>query len=103
MSTIIDCTSCRRKLAVGAELLGKPIRCPSCGLVFEAPAAPAPAPVKPIARVTPATPSPKVNPTPFADAPFAASELFATNDPATEDKPAIAADIPYTCTAACYL
>src|SRR5438445_13374007 len=36
---IIDCPSCSRKLRVPDSLLGKQVRCPTCGHQFEAAAA----------------------------------------------------------------
>jgi predicted Zn finger-like uncharacterized protein len=34
MPTMINCPSCERKLRVPEELLGKKVRCPSCGTMF---------------------------------------------------------------------
>lgn len=36
MSTIVNCPSCQRKLKVPEELLGKKVKCPGCGGMFEA-------------------------------------------------------------------
>ena len=36
MSTVIDCPSCRRKLRVPEEFLGKSVRCPTCSETFDA-------------------------------------------------------------------
>jgi predicted Zn finger-like uncharacterized protein len=48
MSEITSCPQCQRKLRVPDELLGQPVKCPSCENVFtasaEAPAAPPPVP-----------------------------------------------------------
>src|SRR6266436_5831080 len=39
-----DCPSCNRKLRVPDELLGKKVKCPTCGTVFQADESAAPAP-----------------------------------------------------------
>src|SRR5438094_504099 len=36
MTIIADCPSCNRKLRVPEELLGKEVRCPTCGTTFTA-------------------------------------------------------------------
>jgi hypothetical protein len=55
---IISCPSCPQKLRVPEDLFGKPVKCPKCGVTFEA-AAPAPdegAPVPGRASAPPAAP-----------------------------------------------
>ncbi|MCI0464039.1 MAG: zinc-ribbon domain-containing protein [Gemmataceae bacterium] len=39
MPEVIDCPSCRRKLRLPEELLGRFVQCPTCGQTFAAPAA----------------------------------------------------------------
>ena len=34
---IISCPSCPQKLRVPEELLGRPVKCPKCGIIFDAP------------------------------------------------------------------
>jgi len=36
MASTIDCPSCNRKLRVPDELVGRPVRCPTCGTTFTA-------------------------------------------------------------------
>jgi hypothetical protein len=61
MSTVVDCPSCRRKLRVPGEFLGKSVRCPSCGDTFEAAETmPGPAPAASGPSSTPTGPSPLV-------------------------------------------
>jgi predicted Zn finger-like uncharacterized protein len=71
MSTVIDCPSCRRKLRVPEEFVGKAVRCPTCGETFDAaapaaspppPAAPEPAPAPP--------PAPAAEPSPILTVPI---------------------------------
>ncbi len=40
MATIVDCPSCNRKLRVPDDLLGKKVKCPTCGGTFDAVAGP---------------------------------------------------------------
>jgi predicted Zn finger-like uncharacterized protein len=50
MSTNVDCPTCSRRLRVTDELLGKSVKCPSCGGVFTADVEgtpPSPAPPRP--------------------------------------------------------
>src|SRR5207249_3609680 len=47
MASIIDCPSCSRKLRVPDELLGQTVKCPTCQMVFDATAGPAPLPSPP--------------------------------------------------------
>src|SRR5437870_2690901 len=35
MPIILDCQSCARKLRIPDELMGQPVKCPTCGHVFE--------------------------------------------------------------------
>lgn len=44
MPTVINCPSCERKLRVPEELLGKKVKCPSCGTLFKGTAADGPPP-----------------------------------------------------------
>ena len=44
MSTVVDCPSCRRKLRVPREFLGKSVRCPTCSETFDAAEPPPDAP-----------------------------------------------------------
>jgi predicted Zn finger-like uncharacterized protein len=44
---ILDCPSCSRKLRVPEDLLGKPVKCPTCGHVFEPATPPTPSPGPP--------------------------------------------------------
>ena len=53
---IIDCPSCSRKLRVPDDLLGKQVKCPTCGHTFQASAAAESAPSA--TGATPATPLP---------------------------------------------
>src|SRR5437660_9135178 len=39
MPEIIDCPQCERKLRVPDDLLGRAVKCPTCGVTFTAPAA----------------------------------------------------------------
>jgi predicted Zn finger-like uncharacterized protein len=61
MPTLITCPSCSRQLRVPDELLGRRVKCPSCGETFTAatdePAPPAPAPPPPV----PPPPAPPIN------------------------------------------
>lgn len=47
MSEVVSCPECQRRLAVPAELLGRSVRCPSCGATFPAQPASSAAPVSP--------------------------------------------------------
>jgi predicted Zn finger-like uncharacterized protein len=51
MPEIISCSECHRQLRVPDDMIGKKVKCPSCGLTFvastEAPSAPKPAPRSP--------------------------------------------------------
>jgi predicted Zn finger-like uncharacterized protein len=44
MPTVIHCPSCERKLRVPEQLLGKKVKCPSCGTLFKGTAADGPPP-----------------------------------------------------------
>jgi hypothetical protein len=45
---IVDCRQCGRTLRVPEDMLGRPVKCPVCGLTFSVPAgAPEPSPVSP--------------------------------------------------------
>jgi predicted Zn finger-like uncharacterized protein len=44
MSTILDCPSCTRKLRVSDDLLGRRVKCPTCGGTFDSAPTSAPAP-----------------------------------------------------------
>ncbi|TMQ32067.1 MAG: hypothetical protein E6K70_20560 [Planctomycetota bacterium] len=77
---IIDCPSCSRKLRVPDSLLGKQVRCPTCGHQFEAAAAagasapeaeaqPAPPPLDAPLNLELEAPSPASDPTREAPAP----------------------------------
>lgn len=68
MSTLIDCPSCRRKLRVPNDFLGKNVRCPTCGETFRAPEAASPAAAPPAAP-EPAAPSPAA-PSPLLTVPL---------------------------------
>jgi predicted Zn finger-like uncharacterized protein len=47
MSDVVNCPQCERKLRVPEELLGKKVKCPTCGNTFTAEAGPAGAPPSP--------------------------------------------------------
>jgi predicted Zn finger-like uncharacterized protein len=46
MPTTVDCPSCNRKLRIPDELLGKKVKCPTCGNAFTASAAPSADPME---------------------------------------------------------
>src|SRR5262245_38761475 len=53
-----DCPSCNRKLRVPDELLGKKVKCPTCGTVFPADESSTPEPAAPAAAEEPLAPAP---------------------------------------------
>lgn len=55
---LLTCAQCQRPLRVPAELLGRPVKCPACGLTFTVPPENSPAPPSPeFPTVAPAHPS----------------------------------------------
>jgi hypothetical protein len=61
MAALVDCPSCGRKLRVPDELLGKNVKCPTCGSLFTGAAA-APAPPPQAAATVPVSASVSVTP-----------------------------------------
>jgi predicted Zn finger-like uncharacterized protein len=53
-----DCPSCNRKLRVPDELLGKKVKCPTCGTVFQADESTTPAPAGPAEAEEPVASAP---------------------------------------------
>jgi len=70
MPEIINCPKCERKLRVPDNLLGQPVKCPSCGITFtggpadEAPPEAAPRPMTPPAMPLPPLSEPQAAPEP---------------------------------------
>ena len=61
---ILNCPQCQRQLRVTEDLLGRPVKCPACGLTFSVPAGSTEAQVLTPAPVTPAGPPPPPRPEP---------------------------------------
>jgi predicted Zn finger-like uncharacterized protein len=62
MPEIINCPQCERKLRVPDNLLGQPVKCPTCGTTFTAAAAPVEAPPSPAPAPPPPPPPPQEQP-----------------------------------------
>jgi hypothetical protein len=56
MPTTVDCPACQRKLRLPEELAGKPVKCPTCGEVFQGDSAPPPLPAAATATAPPPVP-----------------------------------------------
>src|SRR5205807_2768052 len=69
---ITDCPSCSRKLRVPDDLLGKQVKCPTCGHTFQANAAAESAPAS--AELTPVSPPSEAHPRLELDAPGEAAQ-----------------------------
>ncbi len=71
MQSIISCPDCSRKLRVPDDLLGKEVKCPTCGITFTAPAGEGGAPAPPPPKEEEAPPRPssrgRAEPPPEAD------------------------------------
>jgi predicted Zn finger-like uncharacterized protein len=59
MPITVDCPSCNRKLRVPDDLLGKNVKCPTCGTTFAAGTSPAAPPVEEEERPAPAPVTPR--------------------------------------------
>jgi predicted Zn finger-like uncharacterized protein len=69
MPTTIDCPSCNRKLRVPDDLLGKEVKCPTCGTTFTAAESTAPPPVEAEEPSAPARARPSAPPDEYEEEP----------------------------------
>jgi predicted Zn finger-like uncharacterized protein len=67
---ILNCPQCQRQLRVTEELMGRPVKCPACGLVFTLPAGTSPQQATPLPALSQPAPSVELAPEDRAD-PFA--------------------------------
>ncbi|HEV3443900.1 MAG TPA: hypothetical protein VG099_04610 [Gemmataceae bacterium] len=56
---ILNCPQCQRQLRVTEELLGRPVKCPACGLIFTVPMGGTEAQLAPVPVASEAPPAPR--------------------------------------------